>query len=134
MSKNRWLPVLLGLVATTHAFAAEQMKPGNYEYTMKMEMPGMPFAMPAQTFQNCLKQEDVDSGKQFNDKQNKDCEVKNLKQAAGKASFDVACKDGTTGKADYTFSDTQMSGKTVMTREGQAMTMNMAAKRVGDCK
>ena len=33
------------------ALAADGMKPGMYAYTVKMEMPGMPFAMPPQTFQ-----------------------------------------------------------------------------------
>lgn len=109
------------------------MQPGQYDYNVKMEMPGMPFAMPAQKFKHCLTQADVDGGDQFKDQQNKDCVVKNLKQSAGKASFDVACKDGTTGSAEYAFDATSMTGKTVMDHGGQAMTMNMSAKRVGGC-
>jgi hypothetical protein len=117
------------------ALAADSgMKPGLYAYTVKMEMPGMPFAMPPQQFQNCVKQEDVDQGRQYQDQRNKDCEVKNMKQSAGKASFDIACKDGTTGHADYAFDGSSMTGKTVMNREGQNLTMNMTAKRSGDCK
>jgi hypothetical protein len=119
------------------ALAADQaMKPGLYDYTVKMEMPGMPFEMPAQKFQHCLTQADMDKGKQYDNQSDRgsDCEVKNLKQSAGKASFDLACKDGTTGKAEYTFSGDGMSGKTVITREGTPMTMAMSAKRAGDCK
>jgi hypothetical protein len=117
------------------ALAADStMKPGLYDYTVKMEIPGMPFQMPPQNFQNCLKQEDVDKGRQYRDEKNKDCDVKNMKQSAGKASFDLACKDGTTGTAEYTFTDTSMTGKTVMTKDGTPMTMNMTAKRSGDCK
>lgn len=123
---------VLGL-APVVAFAAGAMKPGMYDYTVKMEMPGMPFAMPPQNFQSCVKQEDVDKGKQYQTQRDQDCQVSNLKQSAGKASFDIACKDGTTGHADYTFGDASMTGKTVMTREGTPMTMNMSAKRVGDC-
>ena len=117
--------------------AADGMKPGNYEYTVKMEMPGMPFAMPPQTINHCLTQADVDKGKQYqtnNDQDNGGCEIKNMKQSAGKATFDMACKDGTTGKAEYAFTKDSMTGKTVMTREGQPMNMNMSAKRTGDCK
>ena len=118
------------------ALAAEGMKPGMYAYTVKMEMPGMPFALPPQNFQHCLTQADVDKGKQYDNQSERgsDCEVKNLKQSAGKASFDLACKDGTTGKAEYTFTGDGMTGKTVMTREGTPMTMAMSAKRAGDCK
>lgn len=118
------------------ALAAEGMKPGMYAYTVKMEMPGMPFAMPPQQFQRCVTQADVDKGKQFDNQsdRNSDCEVKNLKQSAGKTTFDLACKDGTTGKAEYAATGDGMTGKTVMNREGTAMTMNMTAKRSGDCK
>ena len=117
------------------AAAADGMKPGMYAYTVKMEMPGMPFALPPQNFQHCLTQADVDKGKQYDNQSERgsDCEVKNLKQSAGKATFDLACKDGTTGKAEYTFTGDGMTGKTVMTREGTPMTMAMSAKRSGDC-
>lgn len=129
-----FVAVAAALVSVAAVAADKGMKAGMYDYTVKMEMPGMPFAMPPQNFQSCVKQEDLDKGKQFQTQRDQDCEVKNLKQSAGKASFDIACKDGTTGHADYTFSDASMSGKTVMTREGQPLTMNMSAKRVGDCK
>jgi hypothetical protein len=126
---------LLALVSTA-ALAADGMKPGMYDYTVKMEMPGMPFQMPPQNFQRCVSQADVDKGKQYDNQSDRgsDCEVKNMKQSGNKVSFDLACKDGTTGHAEYSATDTTMSGKTVMTREGTPMTMAMSAKRVGDCK
>lgn len=131
--------IALAVIASTFSLAAlaadSRMQPGMYDYTMKMEMPGMPFAMPPQKYQHCLTQTDVDKGKQYENQQHKDCEVKNLKQSSGSASFDMVCKDGTTGKADYTFTADGMTGKTVMTmKDGQSMTMNMASKRTGDCK
>jgi len=131
--KNAWL--LLGMAIGSAATAADPatMQPGLWSYTVKMEMPGMPFAMPPQTFQHCLTQADVDSGKQYRDQQNQDCQVKDLKQSAGKASFAMTCKDGTTGTAEYAFTPTSMTGKTIMNRQGQTMTMNMSAKRSGDC-
>jgi len=128
--------IAVGLASVAALAADKGMKPGLYDYTVKMEMPGMPFAMPAQNFQNCVKQEDVDKGEQYkqHDDRNKQCETKNLKQEAGKASFDIACKDGTTGHADYTFDGNSMTGKTVMNHDGHPMIMNMSAKRSGDCK
>jgi hypothetical protein len=135
MRRTHWTFVAIATLLPAAALAADTtMKPGMYDYTVKMEMPGMPFAMPPQNIQSCLKQEDVDKGKQYQSQRDQDCEVKNLKQSAGKASFDLACKDGTTARAEYTFTDTSMSGKTVMNRQGQVMNMNMTAKRVGDCK
>ena len=124
--------VLLALPAAAMA-ADKAMKPGLYDYTVKMEMQGMPFQMPPQTMQNCLKQDDVDQGKQYQTQRDQDCKISNMKQSSGKASFDLACKDGTTGHAEFTFTDTSMIGKTVMNREGTNMTVNMSAKRAGDC-
>jgi hypothetical protein len=118
--------------------AADGTKPGMYSYTVKMEMPGMPFQMPPQQFQRCVTQADVDKGKQYDNQSDRgsDCEVKNLKQSAGKTTFDLACKDGTTGNAEYASTGDGMTGKTVMHMKDQpqAMTMNMSAKRTGDCK
>lgn len=130
--------IVLGIIASVTSLAAlaadSRMQAGLYDYTVKMEIPGMPFPMPAQKLQHCLTQADVDSGKQYDNQQNKDCEVKNLKQSANSASFDLACKDGTTGSASYTFTGNSMTGKTVMTKEGHPMTINMSAARAGACK
>ena len=132
------LIAIAALLLPAAALAADGPKPGMYAYTVKMEMPGMPFAMPPQQFQRCLTQADVDKGSQFDNQSDRrsDCEMKNLKQSAGKATFDLVCKDGTTGTAEYTHSGDGMAGKTVMHRKDmpQPMTMNMSAKRTGDCK
>ncbi len=124
-----------GLVAVP-AVAAEEstMKPGEWEYSMKMEMPGMPVAMPATTYKHCLTQADLDKGDQYQagDK-NKDCELKNLQHRSDGASYDIACKDGTTGHYDFTVTDSSMQGKGVMKVQGQEMTTNFSARRIGDC-
>ena len=121
------------LLAPLAAVAGGGMKPGQYEYSMKMEVPGMPVAMPGTTFQHCVTQADMDKGQQFNSQQNRDCQLKNLKQSAGKATFDIACKDGTTGTGEYTFGADSMTGKTTMDRQGQTMIMNLSARRTGEC-
>ena len=123
---------LLGF--TLPALGAGDMRPGDYEYTVKVDMAGMPFAMPPMKLQHCLTQADIDQGRQYENRQNQDCEVKNLKQSPGKASMDFVCKDGTTGKGEYTFGNDALNGKTTMMRDGQAMVMNMSARRTGDCK
>lgn len=137
MRKTLWI-LAVAAVLPAAALAGGGMKPGQYTYTVKMEMPGMPFAMPAQNFERCVTQADVDKGKQYDNQSDrgKDCEVKNLKQTGAKTTFDMACKDGTTGTAEYTSTADGMTGKTVMHMKDQpqAMTMNMSSKRTGDCK
>jgi len=127
--------IFAALMLAALAVAADGgMKPGRYEYSMKMEVPGMPVAMPGTTFQHCVTAADMDKGQQCNSQQNRDCQLKNLKQSGGKATFDLACKDGTTGTGEYTFGGDSMTGKTTMNRQGQVMVLNMAAKRTGDCQ
>jgi hypothetical protein len=110
------------------------MKPGLWEYTMKMEMPGMPFAMPPIKTERCLKQDEIDRGDQYAKDEKNDCQLKNLKQGASSASYDVACKDGTTGHYDFTYGGDSMTGKGVTDSQGQKVTTNFASKRLGDCK
>lgn len=122
------------ILAPLAASAADGMRPGLYHYTMKMEVPGMPYAVPPMTMQHCLTQADLDKGKQYESQQNRDCETKNLRQSAGKVHYEMACKDGTTGTGDYAYTADGMTGKTVMVKDGQATTMTMSATRAGECK
>lgn len=110
------------------------MKPGQWEYTMKMEMPGMPFAMPPIKTQRCLTQDEINRGDQYAKDEKNECQVKNLKQSAGSASYDVACKDGTTGHYDFTYGADTMTGKGVTDSQGQKVTTNFSSKRLGECK
>lgn len=123
------LMVLIPLAAQ-----AEQptMKPGKWEYNMKMDIPGMPFAMPPVKTQRCLKQDEIDRGDQYS-KDDK-CKVTNLKQDASSASYDVACKDGAKGHYDFKYGPDSMTGTGVTETEGQKITSQFTAKRLGDCK
>jgi hypothetical protein len=130
------LIALAALLLPVAALAGGGMQPGSYEFTTTMEIPGMSFTMPPITLQRCLTKEDIEKNEQYPaaNGQSEDCEARNLKQTGARTTFDLACKNGMTGKAEYTVTDTGMTGKTVLTREGQPMTMNMGAKRLGDCK
>ena len=135
----RATPWVLGLLALSTAAVAgdAKMQPGMWEYTMKMEMPGMPVAMPPQTFQNCMTQQDIDRGDYSSNPRDKSkCEVKNMKREPGKVSYDVVCtgERKMTGHYDFTLGTTSMSGGGTMNMDGgQVMKQNFSAKRVGDC-
>ncbi len=109
------------------------MKAGQWEYNVKMEMPGMPFAMPPMKSQRCLTQAEIDRGDQFAKDEKNECQIKNLKQGAGSASYDVTCKDGSTGHYDFTYGNDAMQGKGVMDTQGQKMTTHFSSKRLGEC-
>ncbi|MBI3171851.1 MAG: DUF3617 family protein [Hydrocarboniphaga effusa] len=134
---KNWQAVAMALAAglplSAHA-EKPAMKPGLWEYTMKMEMPGMPFAMPPIKTERCLKQDEIDRGDQYSKDEKNDCQIKNLKQGASSASYDVSCKDGTTGHYDFTYGGDSMKGKGVTDSQGHQMTTNFTSKRLGECK
>jgi hypothetical protein len=126
-------------LASLPALAADHpsIKPGEYSYSMKTEMPGMPFAMPPMTFSHCVTQEDVDKGDAYlNSKEKNDCKVENLKHGKGTASYDVVCtgKRPMTGHYDVTFGGDSMTSVGTMNMDGKTIKHAMDAKRVGDCK
>ncbi len=127
--------VLTSGLAAHAANAAEQstMKPGQWEYSMTMEMSGMPVAMPPTTYTHCLTQADLDKGTQYEAGDQKECEVKNLKHSASGASYDMVCRNGSTGHYDFTVTATSMQGEGTMTVQGQEMKTDFSAKRTGDC-
>ena len=137
MRKTLWI-LAAAVVLPAAALAGDGMQPGMWEYTMKMEMPGMPFAMPPQTFQRCMTQKDVDSGEYGkNPHEKSDCKMSNMKRDATKISYDVACtgEHAAKGHYDFTMAKDTMSGAGTLAMEGgQTMKQNFSAKRVGDCK
>lgn len=126
------LGILTGLLSGT-AYAA----PGEYwEITSSMEMPGMPFSMPATTQKVCIpKGGENDPGKTSGDK---DCKMTDVKTVGNKTTWKARCnKDGEvmTGTGEQTTSANSYQGKVKFSgkSDGQDMNMNMAysGKRVG---
>ena len=64
--------------------------PGEYwEVTVKMEMPGMPFAMPATSTKICIAKGAERDPKHMNS--DKDCVMTDMKQSGNKSSWKVRC-------------------------------------------
>ena len=114
-----------------------QMKPGLWEYNVTIEIPGMPFAMPAVKREHCLTQKDVESGDlSKGQNENKQCQVSNLKQGEGAVSYDIACTGNPqiNGHYDFKVAETSMEGTGTMNMAGQTMKNKLSATRLGDCK
>ncbi|MBI5890033.1 MAG: DUF3617 domain-containing protein [Nitrosomonadales bacterium] len=133
---NRHHLAVLGML-TSFLSAAAQAAPGEYwEVTSSMEMPGMPFAMPATTQKVCIpKDGEKDPGKTSGDK---DCKMTDVKTVGNKTTWKARCDhDGEimTGTGEQTTSSGAYQGKIKLSgkSEGQAMNMTMAysGKRVG---
>jgi hypothetical protein len=133
MKKNiTTLAMMISLLGTA-AYAA----PGEYwEVTTKMEMPGMPFAMPANTQKTCIpKGGENDPGKTSGDK---DCQMTDLKTVGNKTSWKARCDhDGEImiGSGEQTTTANSYDGKMQLSGKsgGESINMNMmfSGKHVG---
>jgi len=107
-----------------------------WDVTMKMEMPGMPMAMPAQTFQSCLKK---DRAKEDGIPKQDNCKVTDVKTVGNKVSFAMECtgKDPMTGRGEITPTPTSYDGRMQMKSTGRGeqmeMTQTFSGKKVGAC-
>jgi hypothetical protein len=126
------LGILTGLLSAA-AFAA----PGEYwEITSKMEMPGMPFAMPSTTQKVC-----ISKGSESNPEKtsgDKNCKMTDVKTVGNKTTWKARCDhDGEvmTGIGEQTTSANGYQGKMQFSGKshGQDMNMTMAfsGKHIG---
>jgi hypothetical protein len=162
MIKQIALAVALATTLTLPAVVLAQgldfkgkMKPGEYEYTIAMEMgkmAGMPegaqgMKLPGTTFKHCITQKDIDEGNQKvlgqkrpNDKGAPDCEMKDMKQSATGASYKMICKGQMQMEMDtvmtYTPTGFKATSKMTANHGGQPMNMNqnIEVKFLGPCK
>lgn len=132
--------VVLAFAAVCSSAAAQSpMRPGNWETTMEMDMPGMPMKMPPMKNTRCVTQQEIDSpnrglpsGPQKNPN---DCKITDYKQSGNTVSWNVACsgQQPMTGSGELKFNNDAYDGVIKMMMNQQQMTMKMAGKRLGDC-
>ena len=139
MNKAKLLAALATAAFATPALAQQpNLEEGNWEVTTKMEIPGMPFQMPAQKHNQCITKKEFVPDQ--SDK-NRDCKVTDQKVTGNTVSWKMSCKgkDGTTeGEGKITYAGKSYDGMMManMTQKGEAMTMkmNFAGKHTGPCK
>jgi len=133
----------LGVVVSAAALAAfclpaaAQGTDEQWEITMKMEMPGMPMAMPPQVSKVCVAKGANDEN--FVPRQQGECKTVDSKRVGSRYTFKMVCdgKNKMTANGEITFRDGAYDGRMEMVgmMEGQPMNMNQtyAGKRVGTC-
>lgn len=107
-----------------------------WDVTSKMEMPGMPMAMPAQTHRVCVEKGSDDAAVPKRD----DCRVLESKRTGNKVTYRMACKSGKddyTATGESTWSGNTYQGKMQMVGKMQGeqmdMTMSYSGTRAGNC-
>jgi hypothetical protein len=117
--------------------AMAQEKDELWETTMKMEMPGMPMQMPAQTSRACVVKGANDE--RVVPRQQGECKTVDSKRSGSKYTFRMVCdgKNKMTGDGEITFGNGTYDGRMQMTgtMEGQPVNMiqTYSGKRVGNC-
>jgi hypothetical protein len=131
---------VVALLALLYAGSAAALNPGLYEYVMKMNMPGAPANMPAQTIQRCLTAKDVEGNKamEMPPMPNSDCKVLNQVVKGEQFSYRISCTkpekiDGDV-KGTVTATSLNMDMTMKMADAPGPMTQNISARRLGDCK
>jgi hypothetical protein len=136
MNKRIWGVLLVGfpLVISSAAAAADAMKPGLWEITTSVEMPGMPYQPPPQTMRHCYTEQDVKENPVPKDDT---CKLTDLKTFGNKTTWKMECtgEAASKGEGEMIFhGDSAYEGKNRMQAQGMLMTMKYKGKRIGDCK
>lgn len=143
--KKLSLALIAGLagLAASPAVAGGHLKPGKYEVTVKMEMPGSPVAIPETRSSFCVTPKDAEDDKslaQRSQREGSDCKVTDWKMDGNKSSWTMECtgKQKMKGSGEMVFSTDGYESTMKMhieeaKRGPMDMTQHMKAKRVGDC-
>ena len=127
---------LLIVALASPVTASAQGKDDLWEVTTKMEMPGMPMAMPAQTNRVCIAKNSKDDD--YIPRRD-NCRVLESKRAGNKLTYKMACtgKDAMNVAGEIAYGNNGYEGRMQMSgrMEGQSMemTQTFSGKRVGDC-
>lgn len=131
---------VLTLVAALDVAAASAMHAGIWEITTKMEMPGMPMAVPPQVFRQCYREDNLKDPKNMVP-QDKDCKADSVTISGNTVSWRVRCTidgEAMAGDGRVTFAGQSYTGKAQLSGKMEGMTMkaniNYSGKRIGDCK
>ena len=126
--------IVLALALAASLPASAQGKDDLWEISSKMEMPGMPMAMPAQTSRVCIGKNRKDE--EFVPKQG-DCRMVESKRVGNKFTYKMDCSGKLAAIVDgaITFGDNTYDGRMhmAMKQTSDAMDMTFTGKRVGDC-
>ena len=128
---------VLALALAVPAFAADHpQKPGKWEMTMQMDMPGMPFKMPPIKTTICLTEEDLKDPQKSvpSDPKNK-CTVSDYKIDGNKVTWAMECpKQKMKGTGEATYTDDSFTATVQMQMEDHEMTAKYSGKWKGECE
>jgi len=121
-------------IATAADAPKNPMKPGKWEITTQMDMPGM--QMPARTFIKCITKEDAANVESAIPRGRNDasCTLSDVKVDGNTVSWKMNCEERkVSGEGKITYENDAYSGEMHMKTPDHEMTIKHSGKRVGDC-
>lgn len=112
------------------------MKPGLWEISTTMEMPGMPFQPPPTVIKHCYTSEEVKNNEKMVPEQD-NCKITELNSSAGKISWNIVCsgEQQGSGSGEMIFKgDSAYEGKMKFQTGGMSMNSRYQGRRLGECK
>ena len=128
--------LMLGMSWAVMAQGSSPMREGNWEVAVKVNFPGMEGAPPMKQTQCVTAAMLKDPASAMPSGPGGDCKVSDYKLSNNVATYKLACTQPVTftgvGEMKYSGTDAYV-GTLTMDMGGQSLTMNIDAKRVGDC-
>ena len=135
--------MLRTLTASMLAFAtlaahAQQMEPGEWEFTNTMSSPALPQPQ-TMTIKQCVTSKMAGDPAGWQPRPESDCKVTPKGKSGDSVSWDISCpKAGMNGTGNARLAGATIEGETKMTMSGQGQSVEMTTKtkgrRVGPCK
>jgi hypothetical protein len=107
---------------------------GEWEFTVKVEMPSMGMKMPPSTYTQCMKK---DNPVPQNNQPGQACRVSDMKTKGNTVTWTMVCSNPAgkmTGKGKVTYQKESMSGTMTMEGPGMQMISKFSGHRLGPCK
>lgn len=141
--KTTLLLALLALAAMPALAGQNPMRPGLWEITTQMDMPGMPYKMPPMTLKHCVTPEMLAKDHGLGEQKSppgSHCERTKMSMSGNHAEWAVSCTGKThmTGNGTVTWDSVDSyHGESHLTMDMNGHTTNvrqtMQGKRIGEC-
>ena len=136
MSKQRVISMVVSVLVllSSPVMAGPNMKEGKWQISSKMEMPGMPMQIPAQTYTHCLTKEDMVPRQKTPDQ---NCKMVNNTVKGSTVSWQMECatpQGPSTIDGKVTYKGDSFDGIIKIRQAGMEMTQQMSGKWIGPCQ
>lgn len=123
-------PVFL-TVAPIHVQALD-VKPGMWEWTTTMDMPGMPFKMPPTVHRSCVNEDDLTPKKPDDDQS---CKMTEYTMTDNGVHWIIECTGKSRGVSvgDMTYNGDTARGIVKISTQGMEIVSKVSGRRTGKC-